>query len=65
MTIKPGDIYKDKAGRIWKVIAYCPEPSVTLECIDDNNLREVGMSPLNSGINGLLFTKMTRLVPMK
>ena len=30
----PGDIYVDKEGKLWRVILYCPEPTVTMEAVE-------------------------------
>lgn len=31
---EPGDLYVDDAGQVWKVLSYCPAPTVTLERLD-------------------------------
>lgn len=30
----PGDLYMDGNGRLWRVIGYCAEPSVTMEAVE-------------------------------
>lgn len=60
---KPGDIYVDGTGKLWRCMATCDEPTVTMqevepgEKIGDIEVRR----PIGGGVSGQMWADFKRI----
>lgn len=56
---QPGDVYVDEAGKLWRVIAICGEPTVNVQEVEtttpENPVRRSG------GVSGLMWSGFKRI----
>lgn len=63
--IMPGDLYRDKAGAIWRVVGRHDRPSVIIDRVLAEGGEPCAVERLHIGIDSLIFRDMARLVPEK
>lgn len=64
-TMRPGDLYEDDQGRVWRVTGFWREPCVCMERVLDGD-KSPAPGPRESMIGGhtcLNYSKFRRLVP--
>ncbi len=60
---KPGDIYTDAFGNVWKVLSTCAEPTVHMMMIDDPRRHENDIRPHQHGaVSGLMWQGFKRIL---
>lgn len=62
---RPGDVYVDADGKLWRVVSVCDQPSVTVEEIERDPERPplpAGMKIRRSGgVSGLMWQNYERI----
>lgn len=58
---QPGDVFVDEAGRIWKVMSKCDEPSVYMECLEKAASEREGESSMRGGVSGRMWDGFKRI----
>ena len=64
---EPGDVFRDKHGRLWVVRSYCDQPSVYMErLIPASEEPRFGADYAQSGgVGGLMWEGFVKLTPAK
>ena len=57
-SAKPGDIYVDKRGKLWRVVATCAEPTVEVEEIETD---DAARGRKSGGVNGFMWHGFKRI----
>lgn len=62
----PGDIYRDREGRIWHVYAICPEPTVYVEELTAKS-SPIPLLPRkqSGGVSGQMWDGFVKLGPQQ
>ncbi len=63
---EPGDVYVDEAGKLWRCVSICREPTVTMDEVEvgDNNLAVNGVparARSSGGVSGLMWNGWKRI----
>ena len=56
---KPGDVYAEKDGKLWRVVGVVGEPSVIVEEIE--SLSPESPVRMHGGVSGLMWQGFTRI----